>query len=459
MDDAVYIEKIGNNYRVYVAIADVSHYVKLGSEIDTEAYARGTSCYLGDGVYPMLPEELSNGICSLNEREDRCALCTVIDIDKKGNVLNYDIQKAVINSKHKLSYEDAQKIHENTDGKQFQYYDIKNEIDLMYEASDILVDMRKRRGCIVFDNREPSFQLDETKTKVIEVVDKHDITSKKIIESFMVLANEVVGDYFTQKNVDTLYRVHDKPFESRLEKMAEKLSSIGIYFDGELNAHTLQELLNKAEKTPCKDYANSVILRSMAKAKYQPKNIGHYGLASEKYIHFTSPIRRYPDLIAHRMISDMLQNKKPYLSYDELVKAGNHLTSQEKLAEDAEIQSDKLLCAIWAEEHINEVFDGYIYSIDHSGITVRVGLVNITVPTVELIDSRYGYMVNNLKTSLTNIKTGFTYGIGEKLKIKISNADRNNRTITGSTDLTKEFKIRAKEENVIHQEITDNFTF
>lgn len=459
MDDAVYIEKVGDNYRVYVAIADVSHYVKLDGEIDKEAYSRGTSCYLGDGVYPMLPEELSNGICSLNEKEDRCALCTIIDIDKNGNVLNYDIQKAIINSKHKLSYEDAQKIHENTDGKQFEYADIKDKIDLMYEASDILVDMRNRRGCIVFDNREPSFKLDETKTKVIEVQDKHDITSKKIIESFMVLANEVVGDFFTTKKVDTLYRVHDKPLESRLERMAEKLSSIGIYFDGELNARTLQELLHKAERTPCKDFANSVILRSMAKAKYQPKNIGHYGLASEKYIHFTSPIRRYPDLIAHRMISDMLEHKNPYLSYDELVKAGSHLTAQEKAAEEAEIQSDKLLCTIWAEEHINEVFEGYIYSIDHSSITVRVGLVNITVPSTELIDSKYGYMVNNLKTSLTNIRTGFTYNIGEKVKIKLSNADRNNKTIYGSTNLTREFKFKEKEESIIKQDVLSNLTF
>lgn len=439
MDDAVYIEKVKEGYKVYVAIADVAHYVKQGSEIDKEGYARGTSCYLGDGVYPMLPEELSNGICSLNEKVDRLALCTITTINDKGEILDYSVNKAVINSKHKLSYEVAEKIHDCTDGCDKEYADVKKEIDLMYEASDILVDARYKRGALSLNTKEPTFKLDETKTKVEEVVDKSGITSKAIIESFMVLSNETIGKFFEENNLETLFRVHEKPNERRLTQVYPMLKGLGVTFNGDTSCYGLQKLLKSVEGKRYEDFVNGQVLRCLSKAKYQPENVGHYGLGSEAYIHFTSPIRRYPDTLTHRLVHEFLEHGMTHVSKKQLTAMGEHLTGQERQAEAAERISDKFLETMWAEQHLDEVMQGYVHSVELSGINVRYGLVNLFIPVTELKDgTRCEYRLNKFKTALVNRQTGKEYKIGDDVEMKIYSADRNAKTVYATTDLQKE---------------------
>ena len=439
MDDAVYIEKVAGGYKIYVAIADVAHYVKPGTEIDKEGYARGTSCYLGDGVYPMLPEELSNGICSLNEKVDRLALCTITTINEQGEIVDYSVNKAVINSKHKLSYEVAEKIHLCEDGCDKQYADVKKEIDLMYEASDILVKARHRRGALSLSTKEPTFKLDETKTKVEEVLDKSGITSKAIIESFMVLSNETIGQFFEDNHLDTLFRVHEKPNERRLIQIYPMLKGLGVQFDGDVSCYGLQKLLKSVEGERYEDFVNGQVLRCLSKAKYQPENLGHYGLGSKSYIHFTSPIRRYPDTLTHRLIHEYLEHGMTHTSKKQLVSIGEHLTSQERLAEAAERVSDKFLETMWAEQHLDERLEGYIHSVELSGINVRYGLVNLFIPVTELKDGkRSEYRLNKTKTALVNRQTGKEYRIGDDIQMKIYSADRNAKTVYATTDLQKE---------------------
>ena len=439
MDDAVYIEKVKGGYKIYVAIADVAHYVKPGSAIDKEGYRRGTSCYLGDGVYPMLPEELSNGICSLNEKVDRLALTTITTINDSGEIVDYSIQKAVINSKHKLSYEVAEKIHTCEEGCDKQYADVKKEIDLMYAASDILVKARERRGAITLSTKEPTFKLDETKTKVEEVVDKSGITSKAIIESFMVLSNETIGKFFEENHLETLFRVHEKPNERRIIQAIPVLKGLNIEFDGNTSCYGLQKLLKSIEGERCEDFVNGLILRSLSKAKYQPENVGHYGLGSKAYIHFTSPIRRYPDTLTHRIIGEYLERGMSRIGKKELVTMGEHLTTQERQAEAAERQSDKFLETMWAEQHLGENIRAYVHSVELSGINVKYGLVNLFIPVTELKDGvKFEYRLNNSKTALVNRQTGNQYKIGDDVDIKIYRADRSAKTVYATTDLSKE---------------------
>lgn len=441
MDDAVFVEKYKDGYKIRVAIADVSHYVKPGGEIDKEAYKRGTSCYLGDAVYPMLPEKLSNNICSLEEGKDRYVICVEMDIDTKGQIRNYDIYKAVINSKHKLSYEEAEDIHLCKNNMHNKYNDIQKQIDYMYEASDILKKLRKERGAISFDRREPTFKFDVSKQKVISVEDTSNVTSHAIIESFMILANECVAEYMDKNKVPVLYRTHEKPEQNDLQAIIPVLKELGYGNGYDISVNSLQKVLDKVKNTELEDYVNNLILKCYKKAKYQPNNIGHYGLGSEKYVHFTSPIRRYPDLTVHRQLTDILNKQNAKLSNTQLVDMGLHLTNQEKKADKAEEISDKLLSTIWAENHINEVFNGYISNVKEDGISVKNGLVEINIPCSELPGGKTSiFSVKGLKTKLVNKVTGKEYKVGDKIKFKIFEADRVKKSIIGTTNINKQYK-------------------
>ena len=445
MDDAVCIEKYKDGYKIMVAIADVSHYVKSGSEIDKEAYKRGTSCYLGDGVYPMLPEKLSNNICSLEEGKDRFVICVEMDMDTTGKIRNYDIYKAVINSKHKLSYEEAEDIHLHRNDMHNKYSDVQKQIDYMYEASDILEKLRKERGAISFDRREPTFKFDASKQNVIGVVDTSDVTSHAIIESFMILANECVATHMDKNNVPVLYRTHDKPDQNDLQAVIPILKELGYGNGYDISVNSLQKVLDKVRNTELEDYVNNLILRCYKKAKYQPNNIGHYGLGSEKYVHFTSPIRRYPDLVVHRQLSDILNKQHVHLNNRDLVEMGLHLTNQEKKADKAEEISDRLLSTIWAENHINETLNGYISAVREDGISVKNGLVEINIPCSELPGGSSSiFSVKGLKTKLVNKVTGEEFKVGDHIKFKIIEADRLKKSIKGTTNLNKQYKLNNR---------------
>ncbi len=438
MDDAVYIEKQPFGYTIYTAIADVGHYVKLNSEIDNEAFRRGTSCYLGDGVYPMLPESLSNEICSLEEKKDRLVKITIVDMDKNGKILNYSINSGVINSKHKLSYNIADDIHFNVNNAQNAYKDIKNEINLMFEASDILVKLRAKRGSLFIESKEPTFKLNETKTEVLDVTDDHSqLKSTKIIESFMILTNEIVGRYFTEHNLDTLFRTHAKPTKSSIDELNAILQVFNFEpIDG--SSLSYQKLLKNIKGNKYEDYLTTMILRSMQKAVYQPENIGHFGLASTEYIHFTSPIRRYPDLVTHRILS-AYQNKKGYLpTFEQLNEIGKHLSEREQQAQKAEIESNKLMIAMWAENHINEIFSGKISEVLDTGLIVSNGVIEIFIPVYDLSQNKYGsYKLNETKTALVNEKINHQYQIADDIKFKIIGTSRVERKVLATTDLDK----------------------
>ncbi|MEG1499824.1 MAG: RNB domain-containing ribonuclease, partial [Clostridia bacterium] len=244
MDDATYVEKTKNGYKIFVAIADVAHFVPENSEMYKEAKKRGTSCYLGDGVYPMYHEYLTNGICSLVEGDDRRVVCMIGEIDNNGKLQKYEIKRAVINSKHKLSNEDADEIYFCTNGKEKEFADIKNIIDLSFEASDVLAAMRKKRGAIAICSKEPSFVLDETKTKVLDVENSAELKSTKIIESFMVLANEISARFFIENAIPALYRVDDLPDEEKINTLRIVLNDLDINFGGENNPFEIQKLID-----------------------------------------------------------------------------------------------------------------------------------------------------------------------------------------------------------------------
>ena len=430
MDDAVYIEKTKNGYKIYIAIADVAHYVKLNSEIDKEAFKRGTSDYLGDGVYPMLPEELSNDICSLNEKVDRLVRATIVDIDNNGKVLDYKLAPAVINSRHKLSYDVADDIHFNRNGADITYSDVKNQIDMMFKASDILVKVRKDRGALVIESEEPTFKLDFTKTKILDLTNHHaDLESTKIIESFMILNNEVIGKYFIDNNVFTMFRIHEKPLPSQIDELNEilKLFNLGYV---EANSLSYQKISEKIKGDKYEQYLTVKILKSMQKAVYSPQTIGHFGLASKNYLHFTSPIRRYADLIVHRILNSLETDKKYMPTLETLEFMGKHISEREKNAKDSEVESNKFMYTMWAENQINKELEGQIFDFTQNGVIIKYNLVEVFIPYSNFDKiTTGGYKLNKTNTIILNKLTGKKYKIGDNIKFKIVSANKTDRTI------------------------------
>lgn len=452
-DDAMYVEKTATGYKVYVAIADVGHYVKPGSAIDREAYKRGTSCYLGDGVYPMFPPELSNGICSLNEGVDRLAHVAIVDIDEKGKILDFGFKKSVIHVKKSLAYEEAEAIHtgELVEG----YEDIKKDVDLLYEAHKILAKKLEKQGAISFKSKEPTFSFNEDRTGVVDVLDKGADESHAVVESMMLLANVSGALYLKKNKIDGLYRVHEGPREDKIATVNSMLKVLGIDHTLEPNNYSYQQLTKKLSNSKYEDFLTSLALRSMSKAKYQPEDLGHFGLAQAEvmggYLHFTSPIRRYPDLVVHRAIASCEQGlTRPY-SKKKLEEMGEYLSMQERQAEFAEVESDKVLCAYWAKGHIGETFDGYISKLSQDSISARIGLVDVTIPTMCLEGGeKADYKLNKAKTAIFDKNTGKVYRLADDISLKIAQADVSNKMIFGVEDFTQ-----TLENNEVETQVED----
>lgn len=440
-DDAMYVEKTKTGYRAYVAIADVSHYVKEGSAIDREAYKRGTSCYLGDGVYPMLPPELSNGICSLNDNVPRLVQVAIVDIDEKGKILDFQFEKAVIEIKQSFCYEDAEKIHLCQEGLDVKYKKQKPQIDLLYKVSDILTQKLNARGSLTFKSNEPTFKFDETKTRVVDVLDTSDVTSHNVVEQFMILANEAAAMYLQRNQLNGLYRIHEGPRQDKLAEVNRILQALKIDYRLEPTPHSYQRLTEIIKGSKYEDFITGIMLRSLNKAKYNPVNVGHFGLASVNYLHFTSPIRRYPDLEDHRIIAGHNKKSVRTKSKAELEERGMHLTEQEKKAEQAEVQSDKLLNALWASEHVGEMVKGYISALSKGAVTIRVGLVEMTIPVTELANGDIAdYKLSDDKMTLKDKYSKNRYSLADEIEVMIYQADIENKMILATTDLTKELK-------------------
>ena len=392
IDDAISIEKIDNDkYILGVHIADVSHYVKKGSYLDDDAYERGTSVYLVDRVVPMLPHKLSNGICSLNPNVDRLAMSCVMEINGKGYVSDYQIFKSVIRSKKQMNYDDVNSILEdNVIPSGYEEY--VDTLRTMNELSNILRKKMVRHGYIEFNIKEPKIIVDDSCHPVdIKICEQR--TGEKLIENFMIVANETVAGFIEDKNLPGIYRVHDKPNKEKLIEYLKFLSIKGYNIKADVNRFSpkdYQNIINKFKNDPARDILGTLAIQTMSKAKYSDINIGHYGIASKRYSHFTSPIRRYPDLTLHRLLKDYLgtPNSKVIDSWRKSLPGISIQTSKKELdSVDCERDVEKMKKAEYMMDHIGEVYTGVISGIMDFGFFV---MLDNTVEGLVRLDSLKG---------------------------------------------------------------------
>lgn len=435
LDDAISITKEGENYQLGVHIADVTNYVQERSALDREAYERGTSVYLVDRVISMLPHALSNGICSLNAGEDRLALSCIMTVNPKGEVIDHKIAETVVHIDQRMSYTSVKKILEDRDQEEMEAYkEFVPMFELMAELAKILREKRHRRGSIDFDFPESKIMLnaDGTPTE-IKPYDRN--TATKIIEDFMLLANETVAeDYFWQE-IPFVYRTHDVPDEEKIQKLCTFINNFGHSMhvaNKEVRPKEIQKLLAKVDGTPEGDFISRLALRSMKQAKYTPENTGHFGLAAQYYCHFTSPIRRYPDLQIHRIIKETLRgrmNENRMEHYESILpEVTKHASQMERRAEEAERETIRLKKAEYMEQHIGEVFAGVISSITKWGMYVELentveGLIHVT----NMHDDHYDYYEDRFE--MIGEHTRRSYKLGQKVYVRVLDTDRLQRTI------------------------------
>ena len=435
LDDAITLTKEGDNYKLGVHIADVSNYVQELSALDVEALSRGTSVYLVDRVIPMLPHKLSNGICSLNAGENRLTLSCVMTIDTKGNVIDHTIAESVIKVDRRMSYTSVKKILEDHDENEIrEYEELVPMFELMQELAAILRKKRMKRGSIDFDFPETKIVLDD-KGKPVEIKPYERNVATKIIEDFMLIANETVAqDYFWQE-LPFVYRTHDNPDTEKIKKLSTFINFIGYsnhIGQDEVHPKALQKLLQKIDGTPEEALISRLTLRSMKQAKYTTMSTGHFGLATPYYCHFTSPIRRYPDLQIHRIIKDNLRgrmNAKKIEHYDKILpEVAKHSSEMERRADEAERETDKLKKVEYMSERIGEVFEGVISGVTEWGFYVELpntveGLVHVTT----LVDDYFHY--NESTYELVGEVTNIRYKLGQRVHVMVTGTDKILRTI------------------------------
>jgi ribonuclease R len=435
-DDAVSIEKLTNgNYLLGVHIADVSHYVKEDSQLDKEGLKRGNSIYLPNMVIPMLPEKLSNGICSLNENVDRLTLSVDIEIDENGVIVKNEIYESVIKSCHRLIYDDVSDILENKDKFQMKRYkDILAEFILMDELARLLNKNRKERGSIDFDLDEAVIKLDENGIPVdIAIAGRR--TANKLIEEFMLLANETVAKEYFNKKLPFVYRVHEKPNAEKMSEFKQFISGFGIKLKGNVSGikpKELNEILNKIHGSPEEKVISTVMLRAMQKAGYNTECLGHFGLALKYYCHFTSPIRRYPDLIIHRIIKESLNgemsSRRKKTLQEKTQFAARHSSETEKLAVELEREVEKMKKAQYMSYHVGEEFDAVISGVTSFGLFAELdNTVEGLIRMDDLIDDYYEYIPE--KYELKGRRHGRSYVLGDKIRVKVKSVDVENQEI------------------------------
>lgn len=424
LDDAVCVEKHSDGYTLGVHIADVTHYVKEKSPLDKEAFKRGTSVYLADRVVPMLPKELSNGICSLNPKEDRLTLSVIMDIDIHGNVKSHRIEKGVIRTVERMTYDDVTSILEGNDKLTRKYAYIKEEIFHMAELSALLREKRMNRGSINFDFPEAKIVLDDS-GKPIDIYKQRPTAAHGIIEEFMLICNETVAQQFYWMEAPFVYRVHEKPSMDKLTAFNDFLRNMSFKIKGgeDVQPREFANLLNKIDGTPMENIISRVMLRSLMKAKYSPENMGHFGLAFNYYCHFTSPIRRYPDLAIHRIIKEYISNPPSAERQDKLhqfaTEAALHSSEMEINAQEAEREVDDLKKAQYMLGKIGERYEGIISSVVSFGFFVELeNTVEGFVRAAELKDDYYVY--NEKDLTLTGEHTKKVYKIGDKVNIEVA---------------------------------------
>ncbi|CUQ16739.1 ribonuclease R [Clostridium baratii] len=435
LDDAVSIEKLPDgNFRLGVHIADVTHYVREKDPLDKEALKRGTSVYLIDRVIPMLPKKLSNGICSLNPKVDRLTLSCMMTIDKKGKVIDHSIHEGIIRTNERMTYADVTKILVDKDEELIKKYDyLYEDFKAMEELAMILRGRRMKRGAIDFEFEEAKITLNSL-GKPVEIKPYPREISNRIIEEFMLVCNETIAEYMYWTNLPFVYRVHEDPDEEKLIKFREFIYNLGytMKWGQEIHPGTLQEVLDKVKGKKEETVVSTLLLRSMMKARYSPESLGHFGLAARYYCHFTSPIRRYPDLQIHRIIKEQINGKIDGGRAKKLIGIVDYASKQssetERVAQEAEREVDDLKKAEYMQERIGQEFEGIVSSVTSFGMFVELpstieGLVHITA----LEDDYYVYDENHL--ALIGERTKNIYRLGDEVKVKCSKVDIENREI------------------------------
>lgn len=435
LDDAVSLSMDGDHYLLGVHIADVANYVQENSAMDREALKRGTSVYLVDRVIPMLPRRLSNGICSLNAGEDRLALSCLMTIDQKGNVIDHVISESVIHVDRRMTYTSVKKILEDQDPEEMAtYQEFIPMFQNMQQLAAILRGKRRKRGSIDFDFPETKILLDEEGTPV-DILPYERNTATRLIEDFMLIANETVAEDAFWQELPFVYRTHDNPDPDRMRKLSTFINNFGytIHFkDEEIHPKELQKLLEKLEGTPEEAQISRLTLRSMKQAKYTPESHGHFGLAAKYYCHFTSPIRRYPDLQIHRILKDTLRgrmNEERIAHYQNILEeVAKQSSERERKAEEAERETIKLKKVEYMSQHLEEEFDGVISGVTAWGVYVELpNTVEGLVHAASLQGDYFEY--NEREYELIGTHTGKTYKLGQAVRVRVTGADRLSRTI------------------------------
>ena len=437
IDDAISISKKGENYILGVHIADVSYYVKEGTALYKEAYSRGTSVYLVDRVVPMLPHKLSNGICSLNPNVDRLAISCIMEITPNGKIVSHDIFESVIRSRIQMTYKKVNKIlndEETPEG----YEPFRDDLKLMWELAKILRKEKLARGYLDFDVDEPKILVDEN-CKPYDVVLRERGKGENMIEDFMIAANETVAEHVFYMGLPFVYRVHEVPDNEKVEEFLNSISMLGYHVVGDRNfvyPKSMKKILDQLRDKEGFEILSTLLLRCMKKAVYKPENLGHYGLASKCYTHFTSPIRRFPDTTVHNLLRKYIFNEPNDKELNRLIEYWeenlpalcDHASEKERDSIDCERDVESMKMAEYMESHIGEEYDGTISSVMNFGLFVQLdnmieGLVHISE-----IKGDY-YTFDETTHTLRGEKKGKMYKLGQKVRVVVTNASKENSTI------------------------------
>ena len=433
MDDAISIVKNDDKYTLYVHIADVAHYVRERTYLDKEAYLRGNSHYLLDRVLPMLPKELSNGICSLNPNEDRLTLSVRMDIDKNGEVISHKISEAIINSDYRLNYPQVSDFLEGKKkAEELGLEGLEDTLKNMEELMHILNEKRNKRGNIDFDIVETKVVLDE-KGKVIDIRPDERRVANKIIEEFMIAANETVAKDYFMKDIPFVYRVHEKPKREKMFYLSEFLKRFELYINPDnITSADIANVLNELKGKKESELISNIILRTMQKARYTYEELGHFGLASKYYSHFTSPIRRYSDLIIHRIIKDFMNGrlKESKIVYYEknLDQITKHISETELVQEKAERDIVQMKCAEYMQDKIGNVYVGKVSSLTSFGVYVMLSNTIEGLCHFSNMDDDF-YYFDETEYKVIGKDSLNEYKIGMKVRVAVLDASKETRTI------------------------------
>lgn len=437
LDDAISVKKLSNgNTQLTVSIADVSYYVTEGSALNEEAYSRATSVYLVDRVIPMIPHRLSNGICSLNPKVDRLTLSCQMELNERGEVVKHEIFDSVIHSNYRMTYDEVNEIitDQNAETRN-KYSEVTPMLDLAQDLSQRLVDMRRRRGEIDFDIEEAKVLVNEEGIPTDVQLRKRG-EGERLIESFMLAANETIAEHFDRLEVPFIYRVHEQPKSERLRQFFDFVTNFGLMIKGtgeDIHPSTLQKIQQEVEGQPEQMVISTMMLRSMQQARYDDVNLGHFGLSAEYYTHFTSPIRRYPDLIVHRLIRKYIveqsMDRKEKNKWEEaLPEIAEHTSQRERRAIEAERDTDELKKAEYMVQHIGEEFEGIISSVANFGMFIELpntieGMVHVS----NMTDDYYHF--DERQMAMIGERQAKVFRIGDPVEIKVINVDVDERMI------------------------------